>query len=250
MPADQRILLYGASNLWLSRKAALSEIRARFEGQLEIGLACGPGRSYGLDAGNPLNRYRALKSIDFELPTPQPNKCWALLTDVGNDIAYQQSPDTIIAWMGDLAAFLEKRGYKIRMTGLPAETLSTVPPWMFKLLAWLYYSKRDLQQSELNQALWDVEGGLQELCEKRGYPFIPTQPHWFGIDHFHLRPSCNREYWNTNLQHHPRLTEHKVRAKIPLVKGLEPQKYWLVGKEKVGREVYDSVVPDAKLWVR
>ena len=56
--------------------------------------------------------------------------------------------------------------------------------------------------------------------------------------------------WDTNLQYHPRLTQHKVRTKIPLVKGLQPRKFWLLGKEKVGREVYDSVVPDAKLWVR
>ena len=55
-----RILLYGASNLWISRRAALTEIRKRFPGYLEIGLAPGPGRSYGLRAGNPLIRYEAL----------------------------------------------------------------------------------------------------------------------------------------------------------------------------------------------
>lgn len=250
MQADQRILLYGASNLWLSRKAALSEIRARFEGNLEIGLACGPGRSYGLDAGNPWNRYRALKTIDFELPTPKPAQSWALLTDVGNDIAYQQRPDTIVDWMGNLATQLEKRGYQIMVTGLPVETLTRVPPWMFKLLAWIYYSKRGLQQQELNQALWDVEGGLRELCEKRGYPFISTQAHWFGIDHFHLRPSFNREYWTTILDRYQPVASQIVKPRIPILRGLEPREYWQLGKLRKGREYYDSVVPESKLWVR
>ena len=60
-----RVHLYGASNLWFSRRAALAAIRRRFEGPLELGLACGPGRSYGLRAGNPLLTYRPLREVEF-----------------------------------------------------------------------------------------------------------------------------------------------------------------------------------------
>lgn len=240
-----RVHLYGASNLWFSRRAALAAIRRRFEGPLELGLACGPGRSYGLRAGNPLLTYRPLREVEFP-QSPQ----LAILSDIGNDIAYSQRPDTTSGWVAELAARLEARGSEVVLTGVPVESLRGLPDWLFWLLRTLYYAGQKATKQDILQRLADLDGGLRELASARGYLFLPVDSRWYGFDRFHLRRDRHADCWETWTERlRPALTESQLPT-WRSVWGLRPDQYWRRGKELAGLGEYDNILAQTKLWVR
>lgn len=247
-----RILLYGASNLWLSRRAALSSVRRRFEGPLSIGLACGPGRSYGLRAGNPLVRYRPLREVDF--PTFD-GPTLAVLGDAGNDIAYSQRPDTTANWVLELAERLEQKGADVVLTGLPLESLRSLPAWLFRLLQAIYYNDQKVSQADVMQRLADLEGLLQTASRERGYLFLGNDPSWYGFDRFHLRSASYATCWESWMERlRPNTTTVDSADKSLLSRHalwrLHPQQYWYRGREKRSTGEYFNTLPQTTLWVR
>lgn len=245
---DQRIYLFGASNLWFSRHAALTEVRKRFPGRLEIGLACGPGRAYGVTAGNPVARYHPLKDIAFGAPSSAPTL--AVLTDIGNDIAYGQLPAQVVEWVDALATRLERQGIEVVVTGVPAESLRQLPSWMFLILRKLYFTGSPISQSAVNQRLDDLQEGLIEMCQRRGLQFLDIDSSWYGLDRFHLRPVAMEGCWRQWLS---RLSPEETRVE-PLswarTVHLRPADYWLFGKPKGGRGFYPDFLEQADLIVR
>lgn len=253
-----RVLLYGASNLWLSRGAALTALRRRVSGPLEIGLACGPGRSYGLRAGNLLTRYLPLREITFPESDRRPTT--ALLCDVGNDIAYAQQPDTTLSWVGELAERLQRQGAEVVLSGLPLESLRGLPQWLFYLLRSFYYRGQRLTRDDLIQRLEDLEGGLQSLAAERGHLFLDNDPSWYGWDRFHLRSAAYRTCWDGWMERLGSRTPqlHGIEAAQPdeLALGwrelwrLTPQTYWYRGREVHAPGTYLNLLPQTRLWVR
>lgn len=240
-----RLHLYGASNLWLSRRAALAALRRRFEGPLEIGLACGPGRSYGLRAGNPWVTYRPLREVEFP-HSPQ----LSVLSDVGNDIAYSQGPDTTAGWVAELAARLEAQGSQIVITGLPVESLKGLPDWLFALIRALYYAGQKATKLEVLQRLADLEGALQELALRRGYLFLPVDSRWYGLDRFHLRSRCHRVCWESWMERlRPDLGSQEEPSRSAMWR-LKPAQSWYRGRERQARGEYDDIMSQTKIWVR
>lgn len=240
-----RVHLYGASNLWLSRRAALAAVRRRFEGPLEIGLACGPGRSYGLRAGNPLATYRPLREIEFPHP-PQ----LAILTDVGNDIAYSQRPDTTAGWVAQLATRLQTQGAQVVVTGLPLESLKGLPDWLFWLLRTFYYANQKATKLDLLQRLADLEGALREMAQERGYLFLPVDPSWYGLDRFHLHSARYYDCWECWMERLRPDLGFQGEPTWCALWSLKPAVYWYRGRESQAAGEYDGVLRQTKLWVR
>ncbi len=244
-----RIQLYGASNLWLSRRAALSAIRRRFDGPIEVGLACGPGRSYGLRAGNPLVRYRPLREVEFPWDGPGVPTL-AVLSDIGNDIAYAQRPDTTLGWVGELAGRLEGQGAEVVLAGIPVESLRGLPGWLFLLLRTLYYAGPSVTHADIMQRLEDLEGGLREMSRERGYAFLDTDARWYGFDHFHLRSAFYGTCWEGWLE---RLRPDLGFQGMPTWHSmwrLKPTDYWYRGQEAHGPGLYENVLRQTTLLVR
>lgn len=246
-----RILLYGASNLWLSRRAALTELRRRFEGTLQIGLALGPGRSYGLNAGNPLIRYEALSQVDFGFGAESVNgRKLAFITDIGNDIAYSQRPERIVAWVRELTQRLESQGFEVMVGGVPAESLALIHPTLFKTCAKLYYPEGNLSKDQITRDLEELEYGIQELCAKKSYPHFGLSSDWYGLDRFHLKRRARIAYWRSLLSTIPERTRYRSTWSYAIRRPLFPERYWLVGKEKMGQSRYLDLVPDSITLVR
>lgn len=238
----QCVHLYGASNLWLSRGAALAELRGRLEGPLEIGLACGPGRSYGLSAGNALVRYPPLRRVEF----PQPPQL-AILTDVGNDLAYGQEPSVVLGWMTELATHLERQGARVVVTGTPLENLRSIPPWLFQAVRCLLYPGSPITRQGVIQALEDLTGGLRALACERGYLYLEADPGWFGFDRIHLHRAHYQRCWERWLEAwRPRVRRHSR----PPTWRLSPARCWVLGREWRGRGDYPEWMERTRLWVR
>lgn len=239
------VQLYGASNLWLSRGAALAALRRRFEGPLEIGLACGPGRSYGVRAGNPLVHYVPLRKVEFERPPHL-----AILADAGNDIGYGQRPDVPLTWMTELAERLEKQGAQVVLTGTPLENLRTIPQWLFYTVRSLLYPGSRIQRSTVLQALEDLKGALLELAYQRGYLYLDPEPNWYGLDRIHLKPAYHEICWERWLE--AVLPRRAPRGKRPAELHLlrtRPGHCWVLGREWRGPSVYTELLPQTRLTV-
>lgn len=245
-----RILLYGASNLWLSRRQALTELRRRFPGHLEIGLALGPGRSYGLKAGNPLMKYEPLSTIKFGFSAPVEGEKLALLTDIGNDVAYIQRPDIIIEWVRDLATRLEAEGYRIVMGGLPTKSIAQIGPQMFKILSRLYFPDYSLSPTQVIGHLEEVSYQVRELSRQAGYRHIELNQDWFTFDRFHLNRRSCRSYWETMLSDYPVCQSYRSDWSLGVRRPLFPRRFWLLGREYSGRELYSDLVPYSVTSVR
>lgn len=248
MKTDGQILLFGASNLWLSRQAALSTLRSRLSGYLEIGLANGPGRSYGLRAGNPLARYLPLSEVSFTFPNTAPIRL-AFITDIGNDIAYAQPPERIVKWVETLVVRLRSEGFTVLIGGIPIESLSRIEPRLFHFLAKFYYSQGVLSKEKAITDLTEVEWGVLEMCRRYSLSYVPVNPDWYSRDRFHLKLGATRSYWNTLLQGVPTLTEVSTPVK-PKTRVLFPERYWWLGKEHLGRGSYNDLVPDSLIFVK
>jgi hypothetical protein len=226
----------------------LAAVRRRFDGPIEIGLACGPGRSYGLRAGNPLVSYRPLREVDFPAPSPLPTL--ALLSDIGNDIAYAQRPDTTLGWVTELADRLERQGTEVVLTGVPVESLRGLPRWLFVVLRALYYAGQTVTQGDIMQRLSDLEGGLEGLARERGYLYLPTNPEWYGFDRFHLRTAHHSACWESWME---RLRPDLGFQGSPTWRSLwrmRPSDYWYRGKQAQASGEYDDVLQQTRLWVR
>jgi hypothetical protein len=248
--SDHRILLYGASNLWLSRRAALTELRKRFPGYLQIGLAHGPGRSYGLKAGNPLIRYEALHRVDFDFCEDVAGLKIALITDIGNDIAYSQSPEKVVEWVSSLVGRLQEGGYRVVVGGIPSESLSQLHPTLFQTFAKFYYAEGTVSQQLVTRNLEEVELGVRDMCLARGLSYVDLDPQWYSYDRFHLKNSACSSYWQTLLQSYPEKRFFSSKWSLSVRRPLFPQKYWLVGKERQGAEQYRDLVPKSLTRVR
>lgn len=247
---SHRLLLYGASNLWLSRRAALTELRRRFPGHLEIGLAHGPGRSYGLRAGNPLFRYEPLRDVDFEFRGNVLGQKVAFITDVGNDIAYLQKPETVVRWVEELADRLSQRGFQIIVGGLPVDSLNRLSPKLFQTFSKLYYADGSVTQEMVNRSLSEIEKGLFQLCQEKNYQHVPLDPNWYSYDNFHLKRRARSLYWQSLLSSYPVRDLFSSTLSLKVRRPLFPRNYTFLGKEKRGQEFYPDLVPASFTSVR
>lgn len=247
---NHRILLYGASNLWLSRRAALTALRRRFQGSLEIGLALGPGRSYGLRAGNPLVRYVPLQEVEFDFGAPVNGHKIAFITDVGNDIAYSQPPERIVGWVGSLAQKLHNQGYQVMVGGIPTKSLRTIDPRLFAAVARLYYPQGGASLALINRNLEELELRLQDLCAEQGYPYCDLETGWYSYDRFHLRRASRDEYWSRLLAPFPERAVFTSTWSVAIRRPFFPARYWLAGREFHGGGEYRALVPDGVVRVR
>lgn len=232
--------LYGASNLWLSRRAALAAVRARFEGPLEVGLACGPGRSYGLRAGNALVRYLPLREVEF---AGAPHL--AVLADAGNDIAYGQRPDVALGWMAELAERLSGQGAAVILTGTPLENLRSIPEWLFVAVRSVLYPGSSLSREAVLACLEELRSGVEQLAAARGHTFLEPDPLWYGLDRIHLHSAWYQRCWEQWLG---------VRCgQLPSRWGvlrMRPAQCWVLGRERRGPAEHQGVLEEMRVVVR
>ncbi|QDU54700.1 hypothetical protein Pan181_08830 [Aeoliella mucimassa] len=123
-----RVILLGASNLRLISATLIATTRMAFSGPVEIFMANGFGRSYGVRSSIP---FRSLPGIDEcglweavqrdnSLPT------FALITDVGNDLVYGRKPDRVIEWVTNCVARLQAMDARMVTTELPNASIESL----------------------------------------------------------------------------------------------------------------------------
>jgi hypothetical protein len=235
-----RLVLLGASNLVRGLRPVLRAARRSADGPLEVLAALGHGRSYGfrsrfvyrdLPAIRECGLWRALE----ERP-PQPTR--ALVTDVGNDIAYGAPPEQILDWAEECVRRLRAHGAQVVIAGLPVERLERLSRAGYALVrSILFPFHRWHSLADALDRVREVTHGLARLAERHGATFVPLRPEWYGLDPIHIRPGAWGSAWPA-LLHAPEGGQAPAVAEVPGTPSwlrlylLRPERQWLLGREQ------------------
>jgi hypothetical protein len=196
-----RVVLLGASNLTMGLPIVLGAARARLEpGPLEVFVAAGHGRSYGrwsraLVRGLPAIRDCGLWSALDRRGAPT----HALVTDIGNDIAYGATPAELAGWIEACLARLAGRDVQAIVTLLPAASLARLPRWQYHVFKSVLFPGRRLPFPLFHARLAEANARLAELAGRHGAVAVEPAADWYGADAIHLAARRRAAAWQTIL---------------------------------------------------
>jgi len=200
-PPPARVVLLGASNLTRGIGTAVPAVRRGVglppSGPLEILLAYGHGRSYGMDS---TVLARTLPGIIHcglwdDLASRPPAPTFALLTDIGNDIMYGAEPATILGWVDQCVDRLAGVDATVVMTTLPMASVRRLRPAVFRFFKAMFFPGRPITLAQAVERAEAVEAGLRELALRRPVRTVEPRLEWYGPDPVHVRLSAWSRAW-------------------------------------------------------
>jgi hypothetical protein len=250
--APGRVVALGASNLTRGLPTVVVTSRHCWGPGVEVVAAAGLGRSYGAKS---TVLVRTLPGIldcgiwdDLARRPPLPTR--ALVTDVGNDIVYGQTPERILGWVGEAVARLRRLGADVVISGLPLDSLRRLPPAKFLVFRTLLYRHCRLSQAQVIAAAERIDGALAALAASHGARFVPLEPGWYGFDPVHVRPALWRLAWQTILCGEPVAGAPRPSlAETARVHAAMPRRQRLFGPERVGSGRGLRLRQGGRLWL-
>ncbi len=197
-----RVVLLGASNLSRLFPTVVQTAQRLLGEPLEIVVAKGHGRSYGQKSslfGKKICGILQSDLWDFLQRRPEAPTC-ALITDVGNDIAYDVSVETIIEWVGECLDRLQRFDAKVVMTDLPIGTIRNLGNAKYRLLRTLFFPSCRLGLEQIQQRSEALSGALNGLAQERKTPIFKAKDDWYGFDPIHIRRQVGPIVWSQVLR--------------------------------------------------
>lgn len=235
----RRIVLLGASNLTRSLSIAVETAWNLWGRPLELLIATGHGRSFGMPSTVLGRRLPGIVECGLwqalaehrEIPTN------ALITDIGNDLLYGAQVSQITDWIATCLERLRQARADVVITALPLDTAIRLPKaWLAVFQRLLFPSSRITPDEVLMRAA-DLNERLAQIATERQIPLIHPSPSWYGIDPIHIRRRHWSSAWHTALgvlHDHP---EASLKARGSLRRAiylhhLAPQQRWLFGHQQ------------------
>ena len=202
---QNRLVLLGASNLTMSLRAVIGLMQDRIGGPSDVLVAAGHGRSYGhfsqvLIRGLPGITSSALWShLDSsgKLPT------YALLTDIGNDIAFEYTPEQILEWVSWCVHRLRRQAAQIVMTNVPITSIESLSETHYKLVRTIFFPFSRLSRREAIKRTRLLYRGLTDIASEHKLQLFEQEPIWFGPDVIHIRYRKRREFFRRVVERLP-----------------------------------------------
>lgn len=240
-----RVVLLGASNLTRGISTVVGTAQSILDAPGEYLIAMGHGRSYGrpsrvvartLPGIDECGLWNALRSR-ADRPT------YALLTDVGNDIAYGHDVETIVTWIDRCLGRLIDAQARVVVTLLPMASLEGLSAWRYRLARTLLFPGSRISLAETLSRARRLNDGLRALGRDHGVHGVRLVEHeerWYGLDPIHIRRRFLASAWRHILggwRDEPaggRGIRPSVARWVRL-RRITPQRWWLLGRE-LGRE--------------
>ena len=247
----ERLVLLGASNLLRGLRPVLRAARQATGAPVEVLAALGHGRSYGFRSRFLFRDLPAITECGLwtALDERPPRRTRALVTDVGNDIAYGAAPEQILEWAEECVRRLRARDAEVVVAGLPVERLQRLSRAGYTVVRSVFFPfHRWNSLAEALDRVRAVTAGLRALAERQGATFVPLRPEWYGLDPIHIRPGAWGEAWRALLYapedgRAPAGTEPTGTPSAARLYALRPQRQWLFGREQ-GRSQPALTLPD------
>ena len=194
-----RVVLLGASNLARGLAGAVRAARGQLAGPLELLIACGHGRSYGIES-NFLGR--TLPGIEAcglwrALEQGGPRPTYALLVDPGNDLVYGLDAQRIEGFIAGALERLERAGAKAVLVGLPLENVRGLPAWEYELWRRLFFPTHDAPRAWLLEQAEELQERVAALARARRCAHFVPERGWYGADPIHVAARHRTKAWST-----------------------------------------------------
>jgi hypothetical protein len=192
-------VLLGASNAVLGFRCAVRAARAKLGAPLEVLAAVGHGRSYGVESSVFRRQLPAIASCGLwsELRERPASSTFAIVTDLGNDLAYGFAPDQVQAWLEESLDRLADAKAQVVITGLPLDAVKRLQPWKFKFFSRLFFPQRGLDQQHVTAAAEELDRRVDRLARERKLVRIVPRSEWYEHDPIHITLDARREAWST-----------------------------------------------------
>jgi hypothetical protein len=192
-----RLVALGASNLTRGFQTIVAAARETWGRDVEVLAALGHGRSYGSDS-----RFlgRGLPGIlesglwgELQRRRPAPTR--AILTDVGNDVAYGHGAERTLCWVEECLDRLAPHTRDVTLTDLPVARLRTLSAARFLLFRTVLVPSCRLSLARVVEEAERVSAGLAVIAARRGLRLVRLRPEWYGFDPIHIRRRLWRPVW-------------------------------------------------------
>jgi hypothetical protein len=195
--AERRAVVLGASNVIRNLSTVVETARKAAGAPLDLLIAAGHGRSYGmwnwvLGYSVPGIVQCGLWQALEERPTVPTT---ALITDIGNDILYGASAETILSWVEQCVARLAPRCERIVITELPMAGVRELSPLRFRIARTVSFPGCRLSLQEVFDCANCLNSGLIALANKYNASLAQPSPAWYGFDPIHFRRAHALAAW-------------------------------------------------------
>ncbi len=238
-----RFVLLGASNLTYAFPALVEALRGVSDGPVEILSAHGHGRSYGVTSHV---FHRSLPGIRRcglwkQLEALPPVRICALVTDIGNDLLFGASPDTILKWVEDCLTRLSAHECDLILTRLPLSSVLRMSSVRYHATRLCFFPGRGPNWTDMQEMIHELDSGLEELGRTFGTQVVIPQRDWYGLDPIHIRRRCRSAAWSHMLGHWKNMAPVQVRRVPPKT----AMTLWRIRPETrtLGRRVQETVQP-------
>jgi hypothetical protein len=242
-----RVVLIGASNVTHALDVAVATATAVLGASADVYVAAGLGRSYGARSRvfvRELAGVRESRLWDVLRAGAGERRTYALVTDVGNDIFYRQTVDTIASWVDRCLDDLAALGARTSVVQLPLGSVLDVTWAQIQLLEKIYAGGRAIDVATAQDAARRLAARLEEATRRRGVALVPQERRWYGFDPIHIRRRCELEAWHrfmapwrdepasalATLARRPTVAA-RVRARLA-----RPDERWLFGRRQRGAQ--------------
>jgi hypothetical protein len=197
---SRTLILIGASNVTFNLPDIWQGLVADQPTRLLV--AAGHGRSYGIPntvLGRTLPSLLECglwKSLPG-LPTPRSTP--ALITDIGNDLLYGATPETIAGWVSECADRFLNLGCRPAVTILPFDSLRRLSRWRFHFFRRILFPASRLSFDDALRFAEELNIRIEELATARNLATLRPQSEWYGLDPIHFRRSIRASAWTNYL---------------------------------------------------
>ena len=195
----ERVVVVGASNVARGMINIAEHVRGYRDAPIDLVVAAGHGRSLGATS-NVL--WRSLPGLtecgmwDALSGRPQAENVSVIVTDVGNDLLYGQTPEVVLTWLEKCVSRLCEAKCRLIMTELPLASLSGLGRVRFWAARSLLFPTSPLEFDGFIDKCKCVNEGLLRLADEFGASICQPESSWYGIDPVHVRGRQQTRAWS------------------------------------------------------
>jgi hypothetical protein len=194
-------VLLGASNLAIHLPTVVAATIRNWGGPVDFLAALGHGRSYGRTSCVLVRTLPGIASCELwsELSSRESLPTALLVTDIGNDLLYGESPQQICAWVERCLSNVARVCSSIVITQLPLDSLVRVGATRFFLMRTILFPKSRLQYEQALDYARELNDLVFEMASRWDAHVVEPMRSWYGFDPIHIRRSRCHEAWQTIL---------------------------------------------------
>ncbi|MFN8091175.1 MAG: hypothetical protein U0599_02895 [Vicinamibacteria bacterium] len=257
--SPHRVVALGASNLTRGFRTVVAAAREAWGPDVEVLAALGHGRSYGGESRF-LGRVRPgiLQSgLWSELARRPAAPTRAILTDVGNDVAYGHGAERTLAWVEECLDRLAPHTRDVTLTDLPMASLRRLSPAKYLAFRTVLVPSCRLPLARVLDEAQRVSDGLVALAARRSLRLVRVRPEWYGFDPIHVKRRLWRAAWREILlgDHAPapssapaRTSRAAAAAEALRLYRLRPERSRVLGRERLVPQAGLALPAGGRIW--